>query len=273
MKPVTPTTPRTGFTLIELLVVIAIIAILAALLLPALSKAKARAKRLGCTNNLRQMGTGSSVYAADSTDILPPWRGYAPYSQNGEMNLLSASHYSRYVWLDEDHSHLRYKINGDAVQPANCHFQNAGFLYVAKYVGDGSIYFCPGLVSGPYSKENFEPLLTTDSEKGVVRSSYFYNPRVQNAGAKQYLRRYQKSSQFDGHKLFGCDVITNIRPDFTAHLKDQGYTVLFTDGAASFVKSPAAYAMVNQIHSTFAPGGSIFGSPMDLDQVFDVLEK
>lgn len=62
---------RPGFTLIELLVVIAIIAILSALLLPALTRAKERARRTACLNNIRQFILAAQIYAGDNHEKLP----------------------------------------------------------------------------------------------------------------------------------------------------------------------------------------------------------
>jgi prepilin-type N-terminal cleavage/methylation domain-containing protein len=105
---------REGFTLIELLVVIAIIAILAAMLLPALSRAKAKAQTTQCINNMKQLQLCWHMYCDDNNDSLPP---------NGTQAMGTS-------WID-----------GSAHSDTTPVFIEAGLLY--PYNKSYRIYACP----------------------------------------------------------------------------------------------------------------------------------
>ena len=113
-----------GFTIIELLVVIAIIAILAAMLLPALASGKARAKRIQCLNNQRQLAVTWVLYSGDNDDWLV---------SNGTCNPESPSNK---LWVQGAFVHTGANTNVD-------YMLNPNYALFANYIRTGNVYICP----------------------------------------------------------------------------------------------------------------------------------
>jgi prepilin-type N-terminal cleavage/methylation domain-containing protein len=260
-----------AFTLIELLVVIAIIAVLMGILMPALTMAKAQARRAVCASNLRGFGTAVLTYAADYDEKIPP-----AFYQNG------TSPYRCYMLFEIDES----KPWGQHLREVH----NLGLLYTHDYVKTGKSFYCPsavkvtedGGISGYYYEAYSDdghawPWKNTHAEYSGgsddnVRGGYNYLPQAKakkatvNGGDLGFPVMAKTTLQLDASSAMLTDYFNN--RNSLAHKKGLkgggGLNVLYGDGSLQFRNDSEAFDAILWDGSINVPEGEFrFRSILD----------
>lgn len=208
------------FTLIELLVVIAIIAILASMLLPALSKARQTAKRVGCSNSLKTLGTGLLMYADSNDSYLPQLR----FRSNGAI------------------ADLHVSIINELRLPVSYTRRKTGPMTCPEFITRNG-----HISSNDYLRPWYYDPADTSGNSGIVRYSYAANEHVYprkgyvplnylSDNAVQYEKIRKPSQVFSmADSTASTRIIYSTQSFYNAH--GNGFNMLFTDGHVEYMKN------------------------------------
>lgn len=225
-------TSKKNFTLIELLVVIAIIAILAAMLLPALAKARTKARTISCASNFSQLGRYMHLYVHDWEDYFPwfnkghaqyfwglgfascPWRGYVTGSSQhtvGGITLQSKKYYRRHDLLCPEVS------NNDL------HVVVKGHNRISNVPQEKDVYYCSMRLNSLTCKSSSETTRAAKISNVKSPSMLLYAADANGQGRGKYRCVYLEE---------GDDALISIRHANAAN-------ILYSDGHVVYTKYEA----------------------------------
>jgi prepilin-type N-terminal cleavage/methylation domain-containing protein len=199
---------KKGYSLIELLVVIAILAILAALLLPAVSRARSKAKRATCMNNLLQISLGIRMYADDSDDAFPPATNRTPAAFTAYTQLmksyvgLTGTEPERAKLFDcpADTFHYDYQdyVPQSAYKQAKYYYSSYGFNGGNFLRGNPPIAQWPGIAGRKLSSINEPTKTILNLEFAALLPYSWHEPQ----GASHFNNAQDTVGFVDGHVSF-----------------------------------------------------------------------